>query len=120
MEAPETCFMCCESDVHHSDRWRFELVGEDESDCDEFWLCRSCHGKFDGVDSFDKFRADSLKIALYRQASRLRRLLLLGAPSVIIQGEVQAMVCRLMYDEDGRVDERFRDSIKNRLEDSNA
>jgi hypothetical protein len=113
--------MCSESNVHHSDRWRFELVDEqDETDCDEFWLCRVCHGKFEGVDDFDKFRKNSLKMSLYRQASRLRRLLLLGAPSVIIQGEVQAMVCRLMYDDDGKVDERFRDSIKNRCEDSNA
>lgn len=120
MEEPEKCFLCCDSEVHHSDRWRFELVDENnESDCDRFWLCRVCHGKFSGVESFDKFRLDLLKIKLYRGAARLQRLLLLGAPTTILQNEVKAMVGRLMYDEDGRMDEGFRDSIRS-VEKSNA
>ena len=119
MEESEYCFLCCDSSVHHSDRWKFELVDEEETDCDEFFLCRTCHGKFSGVETFDKFRQDFLKLKLYRQAARLQKLLLLGAPSAILQAEVKGMVGRLMYDEEGRMDERFRDSIRS-LEDSNA
>jgi hypothetical protein len=119
MKDSEYCFLCCDSDVHHSDRWRFELVDEDESQVDQFWLCRVCHGKFSGVEAFDKFRQDFLKLKLYRQAARLQKLLLLGAPSTILQNEVKVMVGRLMYDEEGRMDEQFRDSIRS-LEDSNA
>lgn len=115
----EHCFMCMDAEVHHSDRWNFELVEEDGSDAESFWLCRNCHGKFDGLDDFEKFRTKDKNLPLYRSSARLQRLLLLGAPKVIVQQEVVAMMSRLLYDDD-KVDQGFLETIKKKLERINA
>lgn len=112
----ERCFMCCESDVHHSDRWNFELVEEEnEDDVERFWLCRTCHGKFDGIESFDRFRTKERELGLYRAAARTQRLILLGAPKSLIQLETMNILCKMLFDKDGNTDGNFLNSIKERL-----
>lgn len=118
-EERDSCFMCHEAQVHRTDRWKFELVEEDdESNSDEFWLCRTCHGHFDGIEEFDKFRVDAKRIMLYRSAARLQKFLLLNAPDSIIQSAIQGMLMRVTYDNEGNVDARFRDGLISRLSDS--
>ena len=86
LQIEESCYMCCAEQVSESDRWNFELVDEEVEE--SHWLCRQCHGRFSSLVEFDRFRSDIPRIAMYRAAARLQRLLILDAPKSILASEV--------------------------------
>jgi hypothetical protein len=94
-EIPEIdhCMMCNDSDVQSSDRWNFQLGDEN------FWLCRACHGRFETVEEFDKFRSDWDKLCLYTSAAALQRLLVKGAPEVLIAHSIKTIFMRAVRDQ---------------------
>lgn len=83
----ETCMMCEEPDVPSGDRWKFHLV-DSEGVKEPSWICRSCHGKFESVEEFERFRRNAAYSRLYRLAERLQRFILFGAPKSVITSTV--------------------------------
>jgi hypothetical protein len=80
----DPCFLCGNENVHSSDRWNFQLENKYGTDVDNFWLCRECHGRFETVDEFDKFRRDFGRTRLYRACASLQRLLIMDAPEIAL------------------------------------
>lgn len=84
------CFLCSRDleDVDRADQWRFSFEGLD----DIYWLCRECHDLFPTVEAFDEFRSDEDRLRVFRNASTLRRLLILKAPAVIVAQAVKVII----------------------------
>jgi hypothetical protein len=100
-EIPEcdSCMLCNDSESHSSDRWNFQLEDESGTDVDNFWLCRACHARFETVEEFDKFRRNWDNVCLYGSAAALQRLLLKGAPEVLIAHSIKTIFMRAVRDQ---------------------
>jgi hypothetical protein len=107
-EVPEesSCMMCGaeEHQVHKTDRWNF-AVGDDH-----FWLCRTCHGRFETIEEFDKFRQRPSDIRLYRSAAGLQSMILLSSPPKAIVLFIKALVGRALVDE--KLSVHMREELK--------
>lgn len=99
------CMMCgaTEHDVHKTDRWNFQL-GEDY-----FWLCRTCHSRFESIEQFDKFRQRHSDVRLYRSAAGLQTMLLKSGPPQVISLFIKAIIGRAL------ADDRFAKYMKEEL-----
>lgn len=104
-EAVDCCLMCS-GEAERSDRWNFDLEDEDGRS-EPAWICRECHGKFESVDDFEKFRSKVVYSRLYRAAARLKRLLLMGVPPVIVANTIFGVMGGILFssDENGGSDE---------------
>jgi hypothetical protein len=95
-EEDVVCHLCCDDQVEAGDRWKFTFQGTSE----EAFLCRTCHGRFNDVDEFNKFNSSLLNVRLYRAAARLQKLLLLGAPAAIIANTIFGSLVSVLFSKD--------------------
>ena len=91
------CYLCSleGEEVANSDRWNFQFEGSDEN----FWVCRECHSQFPSVEKFDNFIKNETRLRLYDVVSRMKRLLALGAPDILISDSIKVIVGRAMRDD---------------------
>lgn len=115
-ETEEGCYLCDSKNVPEPDKWRFDLVDEN-NDSDRQWLCRHCHGSFGSLEEFDEFRTNFPYTRIYRAAARLQRLLLLKAPKSVIASEVLGGILSAMfYSDEMGGSEELREAARKELE----